>query len=96
MHMLALLAIVVWPHGLGGANERSTLRCPGGARCARLAALAEPFAPTPPDAMCTDLYGGPQVARVIGRYRGRTVWATFRRRNGCEIERWNRIAFLLR
>jgi hypothetical protein len=102
MHVLALLTIVVWPNGLGGASHHWTLRCgpPGGtlpqatAACDRLAAIDRPFAPVPPMSACTAIYGGPRVARVTGTYRGRKVWATFRRRNGCEIARWNKVAFL--
>jgi hypothetical protein len=44
--------------------------------------------------MCTQIYGGPQEALVTGTFGGRRVWARFSRRNGCEIARWNRIAFL--
>jgi len=44
--------------------------------------------------MCTEIYGGPQEALVRGVFRGRRVRATFRRRDGCEINRWNRVAFL--
>jgi hypothetical protein len=56
---------------------------------------ANPFAPTPPATVCTQIYGGPQEALITGTFRGRRVWARFSRRNGCEIARWNRIAFLL-
>jgi hypothetical protein len=53
------------------------------------------FAPTPPGTACTMIYGGPQEALVTGTLRGAKVWARFRRRDGCEIARWNRVAFLL-
>jgi hypothetical protein len=79
-----------------------TLRCnpaggtlPQPARaCRRLAQLQAPFAPTPKGTACTQIYGGPQIAFVRGRFRGRSVRAHFNRRNGCEIHRWNRVAFL--
>jgi hypothetical protein len=45
---------------------------------------------------CTEIYGGPQVARVRGYCRGAQVRATFNRTNGCQIARWNRVAFLFR
>jgi hypothetical protein len=104
MHVLALLTIVVWPHGLAGDSHRWTLRCGpvGGtlpraaAACDALAANARPFAPTPPGTACTEVYGGPQTARVTGSYRGRAIWATFRRRDGCEINRWQQHSFLFR
>jgi Subtilisin inhibitor-like len=79
-----------------------TLRCepPGGTvarparACARLADIDTPFAPLRKGLVCTEIYGGPQTARVTGTYRGRRIWARFNRRNGCEIDRWNRHAFL--
>jgi hypothetical protein len=98
MRILALLTIVVWPNGLGEPSHSRTLHCVNArssAFCARLAELGDPFAPTPPGTACTEIYGGPGVARVKGTFRGRPVWATFRRRDGCEIARWTRIGFLL-
>jgi hypothetical protein len=78
-----------------------TLRCPAGGTlpnaaraCKRLLALERPFAPTPKQAACTLIYGGPQVADVRGTFKGRRVKARFTRKNGCEIERWNRVRFL--
>ena len=97
------LHITVWPHGQGHPGARSyTLRCaPAGgtlprqaAACARLARFAHPFAATPRDAVCTQIYGGPQQARVTGRFRGRVVRAHFSRANGCEIARWDRLRLL--
>ena len=99
------LRIAVWPEGRGTGNEvrRFTLHCnplrgnlPHGDRaCYFLAVTSRPFATVPRDAACTQVYGGPQVARVLGRLRGRSVDATFRRTNGCETARWERVAFLL-
>ena len=82
----------------------TTLRCdpPGGTvaqpalACRRLLTTGRAiFAPTPPNTACTQIYGGPQEALVTGTLRGVKVWAKFRRRDGCEIARWNRVAFLL-
>jgi hypothetical protein len=42
--------------------------------------------------VCTQIYGGPQVARVTGRIDGRRVWATLGRTDGCEISRWDRLS----
>jgi hypothetical protein len=81
-------------------SSTRTLRCspPRGtlprpvAACRRLARRgAALFAPTPPDIACTQIYGGPQKARVVGVVGGKRVWATFTRTNGCEIARWNRL-----
>jgi hypothetical protein len=97
------LHITVWPSGEGHPPKRTyTLRCAplGGTlphrstACRRLAALKAPFAPTPKGVVCTAIYGGPQEALVTGRFRGRLVHARFNRRNGCEIERWQRVRFL--
>ena len=52
------------------------------------------FAPTPAGTACTQIYGGPETARVTGTFRGRKIWALFTRRDGCAIARWNRVAFL--
>jgi hypothetical protein len=97
------LHITVWPNGHAHSPKRTyTLACAplGGtlphrrSACARLAGLERPFAPTPRQIACTQIYGGPQEALVTGRFRGRTIRSSFNRRNGCEIDRWNRVAFL--
>jgi hypothetical protein len=99
----AQLTVTVWPAGRAHASRSWTLRCSpvGGTlpkratACAGLARLgAGVFAPVPPATVCSQIYGGPQVGVVRGLFRGRRVWATFTRRNGCEIARWNRVAFL--
>jgi hypothetical protein len=46
--------------------------------------------------MCSQIYGGPQTARVTGTFRGSVVSAAFNRVGGCEIARWTRVSFLLR
>jgi Subtilisin inhibitor-like len=100
---VAALTITVWPQGMDGPSKRWTLRCDplGGthparaAACRRLDALASPFEPIPKDAVCTQIYGGPAVAVVTGEYRGKRIWARFRRRDGCEIARWKRLRPLL-
>jgi subtilisin inhibitor-like len=101
--VLAALTIAFLP-GDGAAAHHWTLRCgPAGgtlpqptAACRKLAALSDPFAPLPADAICSQIYGGPQVARVTGTYRGKRVSTAFNRRNGCEIARWKRLSFLFR
>lgn len=47
------------------------------------------FAPVPGDVMCTEIYGGPEVAHVVGTVGGEPVDARFTRTNGCEIDRWD-------
>jgi len=81
----------------GQGRQLLTLTCdPAGgdhpdpeAACRALDALEHPFAPVPADTACTEIYGGPQTARVTGTYRGQPVHATFNRTNGCEIARWD-------
>jgi len=98
------LQVTVWPKGkeaghavtwsLGCSPAVGTL--PGPARaCRLLQALRDPFAPVPPDAACTQIYGGPQVALVRGTFLGRRIWTYFKRNDGCQIARWNRVMFLL-
>nr|WSY53515.1 SSI family serine proteinase inhibitor [Streptomyces sp. NBC_00886] len=55
----------------------------------------DPFAPVPPDSICTMIYGGPTTAHVTGTWAGRPVDTTYDRSNGCEISRWNRMVPLL-
>jgi hypothetical protein len=93
------LEVEYWPQGVGSESRRSTLDCPPGSAleaCRLLASAgADLFAPVPKDVACNEIYGGPQVAEVRGTFRGRPVNARFNRTNGCEIERWNRMQFLL-
>lgn len=62
--------------------------------CKRLAAAgsAKLFAPARGGLVCTQIYGGPQRARIVGTVNGRRVGATFARTNGCEIDRWKQIS----
>jgi hypothetical protein len=87
------LRIEVQPEGPEGPTRTDRLRCPGDERCARLERAA--FEPTPPDVACTEIYGGPGLARVTGTLDGERIDARFSRHNGCEIERWDRLQWLL-
>lgn len=96
------LTIVV-SAGRGEREHTYTLVCdpPGGdhpdpeAACRLLSELKDPFAPVPPDAMCTEIYGGPQTATVTGTLGGDPVDARFSRTDGCQIARWDKHAALL-
>ncbi|UGY92457.1 SSI family serine proteinase inhibitor [Streptomyces gobiensis] len=48
-----------------------------------------PWEPVPEDALCTQIYGGPQTARVTGVWNGQKIKSDFDRTNGCEIARWD-------
>jgi subtilisin inhibitor-like len=95
------LTIAVQPNGSSGPTRTWTLSCdPAGgtlprarAACTRL--RPEALRPLPPDTICTQIYGGPQTARVRGRVKGRAVDVRFSRTNGCEIHRWDSVRFLL-
>lgn len=87
-----------------GAVRTTTLTCdPAGgdhpdptAACAALAAAGpRAFDPPPGDQVCTQLFGGPQVAVVEGIVAGAPVSARFSRTDGCEIARWDALAPLL-
>lgn len=98
------LTISVWPDGRGtDPPERWTLRCdPAGgtmpraaAVCRQLYAMTKPFARRAKNLVCTDQYGGPQQAVIAGTLRGDRVWVLIGMRNGCEISRAKRLAFLV-
>jgi hypothetical protein len=63
--------------------------------CAHLADLDEPFAPLPDDQFCTEVYGGPQTARVTGVWAGEPVELSLSRTNGCQISQWDGLGPLL-
>jgi hypothetical protein len=97
------LTISVWLQGRDAGEPRNwTLSCdpPAGSHpdpedaCRRLAMLDDPFLPVPPDQVCTAIYGGPTVAVVSGDHAGSNFDALFERTDGCEIDRWDRHAFL--
>jgi Tol biopolymer transport system component len=98
------LTIAVMPNGSKPRIGRRsfTLRCRPAAgtlrnratACSELMSVRNPFAPVPRDTPCTEIYGGPQQATVVGVYGGKPVRTTFTRTNGCQIARWNRVAFL--
>ncbi|UVJ40091.1 serine protease inhibitor [Arthrobacter sp. CJ23] len=93
----------------GGLVHEFTLRAAGGRLSpgstlpdapAALAAVEQfgekIFFPEPqPFRLCTQQYGGPQVAVVTGWFHGRKVNSRFSRTDGCEIARWRTMAALL-
>ena len=90
--------------GDGSPVQRYTLSCAdpvegdlpdAEAACAHLRGLADPFAPLAPDAMCTEQYGGPQTARVTGRWGDGDVDLALSRTDGCRISQWDRLGPLL-
>jgi hypothetical protein len=96
------LTVAVWPTGTGDA-VRASLECdpPGGdhphpdAACAAVRTNATGLQPVRADLACTQQYGGPERARVMGTVDGTPVSAELTRANGCEIARWDSLAPLL-
>lgn len=100
----ANLRITVWPRGKAGTSVKLTLVCPSRsyapagtpAVCAKLSRVdSSVFAPVPAGTACTEIYGGPQLASVRGTLDGSAIDARFNRSDGCEIERWQTLGFLL-
>lgn len=90
--------------GDGSEPERYTLVCgdaPEGdhpdpaAACAHLAGMEAPFAPLPTDLACTEQYGGPQTARITGRWQAEEVDVALSRTDGCRIAQWESLGPLL-
>ena len=90
--------------GNGAPVERYTLVCGASvegthpdarAACEHLAGMADPLAPIPDDAMCTEIYGGPQTATVTGTWHGEPVDLHLSRVDGCRIAQWDSLGPLL-
>ena len=90
--------------GDGAPPQSWTLVCAGVAEgthpdpqaaCTHLAGMTEPFAPLPDDVMCTEQYGGPQTARITGRWHGAAVDLELSRVDGCRIAQWDALGPVL-
>ncbi|MCX4907044.1 SSI family serine proteinase inhibitor [Streptomyces sp. NBC_00878] len=80
-------------HPMGGSHPDAQAACDQLDRNASWG--KDPFAPAEPRGMCTMQYGGPATARVTGTWAGRPVDATYERRDGCEIARWDALVPVL-
>ncbi|MFB4316504.1 SSI family serine proteinase inhibitor [Actinomadura sp. 21ATH] len=60
--------------------------------CAALGKAQAPFQPVPANQMCTKIYGGPEIATVKGTWKNERVSAKFTRDDGCELNRWTKVA----
>jgi hypothetical protein len=97
------VTVTFWPKGEDNPPQEATLTCDpvGGTHpnaekaCAALAADPAALEPVPPDQACTMIFGGPEQATVVGVVDGEQVEAAFSRSNGCEVDRWERMAALL-
>jgi Subtilisin inhibitor-like len=63
--------------------------------CQTLSTVQDPFATVPAGVVCSMIYYGPQTATVTGYWQGLPVSAQFSRVNGCEEQRWEKIAPVL-
>lgn len=90
--------------GDGTEPESWTLTCVGfvegshpdaEAACAHLKTVDDPFAPLPGDVFCTEQFGGPQTAHVLGRWNGEPVDLQLSRTDGCRISQWDALGPLL-
>lgn len=99
------LTITYWLDGKGkGPQQQFNLSCDPTvgnvadpvAACAALKGPARAaLDPTPLSSMCTELYGGPAEATIVGTLAGDWVSARLSRVNGCEIGRWQALSALL-
>jgi hypothetical protein len=86
------VTVTYWPTGASGESRSATLTCDpdGGTHpdpakaCDALLSHEDALEPVSGDVACTQIYGGPQEASVVGV----EVNARFSRTNGCEIARW--------
>lgn len=51
--------------------------------------------PPDPDRVCTQQYGGPEQARLVGEFSGETIDRGLHRRDGCGISEWDRLTDVL-
>ena len=97
------VTVTFWPEGPDGESVEATLTCEPAAgthpdpeaACAALAADPAALEPVAADMACTMIFGGPEQATVVGVVNGEDVDAAFERSNGCELDRWDRMAALL-
>jgi hypothetical protein len=92
-----------------GKTRRARLRCEGEQRHAsgfvdanarelcRSAQRLERFLASEPDPRraCTQIYGGPETARITGTIEGSAVDRRLSRTDGCRISDWERAAALI-
>jgi Subtilisin inhibitor-like len=90
--------------GDGTESQTWTLSCVGGgsgshpdaqAACAHLQTLEDPFAPLSADLVCTEQFGGPQTAHVVGRWESEPVDLELSRVDGCHISQWDSLVPLV-
>jgi hypothetical protein len=80
----------------GSAPEATGYITNASAACDAVAASKHVLIHGPPDnVMCTEIYGGPQQARITGTVDGQRVDLTVTREDGCAIALWDELEPLL-
>jgi hypothetical protein len=98
---LASLVVTVDDDGARGSEAPRELRLDcarptDSAACGAAAGVsAADVAETPAGTACAQLYGGPEEATIKGTIRGADVDAAFKRTDGCQTARWERVQALL-
>jgi hypothetical protein len=78
------------------ANATGYLREAPEEGCQQAHQLADLLLNAPaPDRVCTQIYGGPQIATVQGTINGRWIHRALSRTNGCELADWEQMGPLL-
>ena len=97
---LAALTVTVDPDGAKGSEparelELDCAKPTDSTACGAAAGVsAADVQKTGDDVACTQLYGGPEEATITGTIRGTQIDASFKRTDGCEIARWDKVEFL--
>ena len=98
---LASLTITVDDDGAKGPGEPRELQLEceeptDSQACGAAAGVSPADVKEPPgDTACTTIYGGPEEATIKGTIRGNEIDAAFKRTDGCEIARWEKVQSLL-
>jgi hypothetical protein len=93
----------------GGKQAEGTLKCEQGSaegggflessaeeHCQAARGLEKLLTTQPPkDRVCTQVYGGPQTARITGTFGAQDVARSLSRTDGCQIEDWKQADALL-
>jgi len=89
------LRVAIQPTGKGGLVFSRYISCPNDRRCKKLNTISLEDFQLPSDRACSQQYGGPSLAWVVGTLNGQTVNIEMNVSDGCQIARWNKLAPLL-
>lgn len=75
-------------------GSKTTITCPGAdERCPKI--TPEALKPIPVDAVCGQVYGGPEKARIVGMVNGERVNLSLSRTDSCRIAQWDSLTWLV-